>query len=63
MEDSKVECKDDYGCINSIPHPSKDSVPVEEQVLGALLIQCRELDKENRPRNESRSKKKVLLYM
>ena len=47
MEDAKVEGEDDYGCVDSITtHLSEDSVPVEEQVLGALLVQCRELYRE-----------------
>ena len=46
MEDAKVEGEDDYGSVDSISHPPEDSVPVEEQVLGALLVQCRELYRE-----------------
>jgi hypothetical protein len=46
MKDANVEGKYDYGCIDSICHPPDDSVPVKEQVLGALLVQCWELERE-----------------
>ena len=38
VEDDDVEKEDDKGTIEAVSHPPDDSVPIEEEVSGSLLI-------------------------
>lgn len=42
-EDDNVEEEDNERAIDTVAHPPQYSVPIEEQISGSLLIQCREL--------------------
>lgn len=43
FEGDNVEEEDNERAIYTIAHPPQYSVPVEKQISGSLLIQCREL--------------------
>lgn len=45
IEDDNVQEENDEGGVETISHPPKYPIPVEEQVSGSLLIQCWKLQK------------------
>ena len=46
VEDVDAEEEDGQRAVDAVRHPSQDSVPVEEEILRSLLVQCRELQKQ-----------------